>query len=187
MRLGAGIKIRSDRGDVLAILRALAAWREQEAVRRDVPRARILKDETLADIALYKPRDDESLLQIRSLQSDMARGKMGRTILDLVQIALDGPRESWPKLPRKDGFPKQSQGTLEMLKMLLKINAADEDVAAKLVADTDDLERLALEDHPDVPALSGWRYEMFGRDAMDLKNGKIALQLERGKVTKVRV
>ncbi len=181
------IKVRSDRGDVLAVLQALAAWREEEAVRRDVPRSRILKDETVADIAMYKPRDEESLLQIRSLPGDLARGKVGKQILEMTARVLDGPKENWPRVPRKEPFPKNAQGTLEMLKMLLRINCAEEDVAAKLVADTEDLERLATEQNPDIPALHGWRMEMFGRDALDLKEGKIALKLERGRVQKVKV
>ncbi len=181
------IKIRSDKSDVLGVLQALAAWREEDAVRRDVPRSRILKDETIADIASYKPRDEESLLQIRSLPSDLARGKMGKIILEIINRTLDGPREGWPKLPRKEPFPKNAQGTLEMLKMLLRINCADEDVAAKLVADAEDLEVIAAEANPDVPAMHGWRFEMFGRDALDLKAGKIALLLEKGRVKKIAV
>lgn len=181
------IKIRSDRSDVLAVLQTLAAWREEEAVRKDIPRSRILKDDTMADIALYKPRDEESMLQIRSLSSDIAKGKTGKLILDMVNKTLDGNRDGWPKLPRKDAFPKNAQGTLEMLKMLLKINCADEDVAAKLVADSEDLERLAVEANPDIQALQGWRMEIFGKDALDLKSGKIALRLEKGRVKKVEV
>lgn len=181
------IKVRSDKPDVLAILQAIAAWREEEAVRRDVPRSRILKDETVADIAMYKPRDEESLLQIRSLPGDFARGKIGKQILEMTTRVLDGPKENWPRVPRKEPFPKNAQGTLEMLKMLLRINCAEEDVASKLVADTEDLERLATEQRPDIPALHGWRMEMFGQDALDLKEGKIALRLERGRVQKVKV
>ncbi len=181
------VKIRSDKPEVLAVLRNLAAWREEEAVKRDVPRSRILKDETLADIALYKPRDEESLLQIRSLPNDLARGRIGKQVLELSIAALESPRDTWPRLPRREPFPKQAQGTLEMLKMLLRINCAEEEVAAKLVADTDDLERIAAENNPDIPALQGWRMEMFGRDALNLKAGRIALRLDKGRVIKVEV
>lgn len=181
------VKVRSDKPDVLALLRALAAWREEQAVSRDVPRSRIIKDETLADIAMYKPRDEDSLLQVRSLQGDLAKGKVGKMILEIVNATLDGPKDDWPRVARKEQFPKQAQGTLEMLKMLLRINCAEEDVAAKLVADTDDLEAMAVEATPDVPAMHGWRYEVFGKDALDLKAGKIALRLEKGRVKKVSV
>lgn len=181
------VKVRSDKPDVLALLRSLAAWREEQAVSRDVPRSRIIKDETLADIAMYKPRDEDSLLQVRSLPSDLAKGKVGKQILEIINRTLDSPRDNWPKVPRREQFPKNAQGTLEMLKMLLKINCAEEDVAAKLVADSEDLERLAVEANPDVQALHGWRFEMFGKDALDLKAGKIALRLEKGRVKKVAV
>lgn len=181
------IKIRSDKPDVLAVLQALAAWRETEAVNRDVPRSRILKDETLADIAMFKPRDEDALLQIRSLPQDLSRGRIGKQILEASRKALDAPRDSWPRAPRKDAFPKNAQGTLEMIKMLLRINCAEADVAAKLVTDSEDLERLAVEQNPDIPALHGWRLEVFGQDALDLKAGLIALRLEKGRVKKVRV
>jgi ribonuclease D len=181
------VKVRSDKPEVLAVLRALAAWREEQAVSRDVPRSRILKDETLADIAMYKARDEDSLLQIRSLPSDLAKGKVGKMVLEVINATLDGPKDDWPRVTRKDQFPKNAQGTLEMLKMLLRINCAEEDVAAKLVADTDDLEAMAMEANPDVQAMHGWRFEVFGKDAMDLKAGKIALRLEKGRVKKVEV
>lgn len=181
------IKVRSDKPDILAVLRALAAWREEQAVSRDVPRSRILKDETLADIAMYKPRDVESLLQVRSFQSDLAKGKVGKMVLDIVNATLDGPKDDWPRQPRKEQFPKSAQGTLEMLKMLLRINCAEEDVAAKLVASSEDLEAIAAEKAPDVATLHGWRFEVFGKDALDLKDGKIALRLEKGRVKKVAV
>ncbi len=181
------VKVRSDRPDVLAVLRALAAWREEQAVSRDVPRSRIIKDETLADVAMYKPRDLDSLLQIRSLPSDIAKGKTGKVLLEITGQVLEGPRDDWPRVPRKDAFPKSAQGTLEMLKMLLRINSSEADVAAKLIADSEDLEAIATEAEPDVAALQGWRLEVFGRDAIDLKNGAIALRLEKGRVKKVRL
>src|SRR5690606_15808554 len=100
------------------------------------------KDEVLADVAMYKARDMDSLMQIRSLPGDTSKGKIGKQILEIVNAAMNTPRESWPRLERKDPFPKHAQGTLEMLKMLLRINASEADVAAKLIADSDDLERL---------------------------------------------
>jgi len=181
------IKVRSDKADVLMALKALAAWREEEAVRRDVPRSRVLKDETIADIAMYKPRDDDSLQQIRSLPPDIARGRIGKQVLEIINAALDSPRENWPKVERKEPFPKHAAGTLEMLKMLLRINCSEADVAPKLVADSEDLEELAVEAKPEIAAMHGWRFEVFGKDALDLKSGKIALRLEKGRVKKVQV
>lgn len=181
------VRIRSDKPEVLNILRTLAAWRETEAVRRDVPRSRILKDEVLADVAMFKARDEDALQQIRSLQSDMARGKVGKQLLELVNKAMEAHKDTWPRAPRKDAFPKSAQGTLEMLKMLLRINCGEADVAAKLVASGEDLEAIAIEDKPDVPAMNGWRYEVFGKDAMAMKQGKIGLSLHKGKIRKTEL
>lgn len=178
------IKVRSDKPDVLMILKMLASWREEQAMTRDVPRGRILKDETLADIAMFKPRSEEDLLQIRSLPSDVARGKIGKQILDLAHAALSTPKSEWPKSIRKDAFPKSAAATLEMLKMLLRINAGEADVAPKLIASSDELEIIAAEENPRVPTMSGWRYDLFGKDAMDLKAGKIALSLYKGQIKK---
>lgn len=179
------IKVRSDKPDVLMVLKTLAAWREEQAIARDVPRGRILKDDTLADIAMYKPRDEESLLQIRSLPSDIAKGKIGKQVLELVNAGLKTPKDRWPRPARKDAFPKSAQSTLEMLKMLLRINAGEADVAAKLIATADDLELLAADKNPDIPAMHGWRFDVFGQDALDLKDGKIALSLAQGQIKKM--
>ena len=179
------VKIRSDKPDVLMVLKLLSAWREEQAISRDVPRGRILKDETLADIAMFKPKSEDDLLQIRSLQGDVARGKMGKQILDIVNAALSTPKSEWPKSVKKEAFPKNALATLEMLKMLLRINAGEADVAAKLIADSDDLELLATHNHPDIPALNGWRFDVFGKDAVDLKAGKIGLSLHNGQIKKI--
>ncbi len=179
------VKIRSDKPDVLMILKMLAKWREELAISRDVPRGRIIKDETLADIAMYKPKSQENLLQIRSLPSDIAKGKIGGQILDIVHAALSSPKSDWPKSARKEPFPKSAAATLEMLKMLLRINAGDADVAAKLIANSDDLEAIAVEKSPNVPAMHGWRYDIFGRDAIDLKAGKLGLAIQNGQIRKI--
>ena len=181
------VKVRSDKPDVLMILKALSAWRETQAITRDVPRGRILKDETLADIAMFKPRDEDHLLQIRSLPQDTAKGKIGKQVLEIIEAALATPKSQWPKSDRKDPLAKSAQSTLEMLKMLLRINAGEADVAAKLIADSDDLERIAGEAHPDVPALQGWRHDVFGQDALELKAGNIALGLQNGKIRKIKL
>lgn len=178
------IKIRSDKPKVLAALRELAAWREEEAQRRDVPRGRILKDESLAEIAVHMPRTIEDLALIRGLSADMARGKMGKSILDAIEFAVKMPPEKCPTVERGTRFPSDLTPVLEMLKMLLRIQAAQHDVAAKIIASSDDLEAIAMDDAADVPALQGWRLEVFGRDALALKHGKIALSVKNGKIQK---
>ena len=179
------IKIKSDKPEVLAILRALAAWREEEARRKDVPRGRILKDETLADISIYMPKDVEGLRRIRSLPGDIARSKTGEKVLEIIATARKTPKKDWPKKERRDPLPKHATAALEMLKLLLKINCAEADVAPKLVATSDDLERLAVEENPDIPALHGWRRDVFGEDALKLKTGTLSLALQGTRIKKI--
>lgn len=178
------IKMRNPKPEALAILQALAEWREREAQQRNIPRGRFIKDEALADLAVYKPKDVEGLLRIRTLPNDVAKGKLGPVLLKIIARARESDPAAWPRPDQKDPFPKKAQATLEMLKMLLRINASDNDVAAKLIATADDLERLAIEEEPDIPALHGWRREIFGNEALALKNGQIALKLARGRIVK---
>lgn len=178
------IKLRNPKPEALAILKTLAEWREREAQQRNIPRGRFVKDEALADLAVYKPKDMDGLLHVRSLPSDVAKGKLGPVLIKLIEQARKSDPATWPKAIAKDPFPKRAQGTLEMLKMLLRINASDNDVAAKLVATADDLERLATEDNPDIPALHGWRREIFGAEALAMKSGEIALKLHKGCIVK---
>ncbi len=179
------IKIRSDKPQVLAVLRALAAWREEDARERDVPRGRILKDDTLADLAMYMPGSMDGLLRIRSLPNDLAKGRMGKKLLEVIEDGKKTPKDQMPTKDLREPLPKWAQGPLEMLKLLLKINCSDAGVATRLVAGKDDLEALAVEDTPDIPALKGWRREVFGEEALALKSGKLGLSLIKGKIVKM--
>jgi len=178
------IKIRSDKPQVLAILRELSSWREELARRKDIPRGRILKDEALADIAVYMPKDIEGLLRIRNVPKDIAKSQTGKIILKCVATARKSQKDSWPSVKRKEMFPKDAVPTLEMLKLLLKINASEGNVAGKLVASVSELEQIATEDQPDNKVMKGWRYEVFGEEAMALKNGKLFLGVKDGKIFK---
>ncbi len=181
------IKIRSDKPKVLSVLRELAAWREQEARERDVPRAWIMRDETLADIAVHMPQSVGELAHARGMQDEMAHGKVGKKLLAAVKRGMEIPGDQRPE-PRKKKppLPPELTPVVEMLRMLLKINCAGNEVAPKLVASQDDLEALAQNDEADIPALRGWRYELFGREALDLKHGKVGLALQNGKITKIK-
>jgi ribonuclease D len=178
------IKIRSDKPEVLAVLRELAKWREEKAREKDVPRGRVVKDDALADIAVYMPKDVEGLKRIRSLPKDLAKGKAGEIFLDLIARARKSPKDTWPTTKRKPPFPKEAIPVLEMLKLLLKINCAEADVAAKLVASVGDLEEFAVSDKPEGYLTKGWRYDIFGKDAMAMKDGKLSLGLKNGKIVK---
>ncbi len=181
------VKVRSDKPEILMILKTLAAWREREAQRRNIPKGRILKDETLADLALYKPSKPGSLKRIRSLPGDMRSGKRGEEILKLVKQARESDPTTWPNRPYPVPLPRHLQPALEMLKMLLKINCAENEVAPKIVASAADLDQFVRGDNMNsLHFLKGWRYDVFGKDAQDMVKGKIGLKLERGQIVKIK-
>lgn len=174
------IKIRSDKPAVLASLRALAAWREAEAQRRDLPRGHILKDEALAEIAQHAPDRVEDLARIRGLGEDRARGKLGAQILETLRAAKALPPSEWPQPPARHAFPSRLGPVVEMLRMLLRIRCAQAEVVPRLVADQEDLEAIA-QGRP-CRALEGWRAALFGTDALRMRRGEIALTLRGDEV-----
>ena len=178
------VKIRSDKPEVLAILRDLAKWREEQAQQKNVPRNRIIKDDALADIAVYMPKNSEGLSRIRNVPKDMARGNKADKIISIINNARRSNKDDWPKVKRGKPFPKDATPILEMLKLLLKINCSEADVAPKLIANVKDLEEIAVSDTPECNAVKGWRLEVFGNDALALKQGKITLGLKNGKIHK---
>jgi len=168
----------------LAVLIEVAAWREREAQERDVPRGRVLKDEVIGDIAVQAPTTIERLGHLRSLPRGFERSKWGEAIVAAVQRGLARDPKSLPRIDR----PKpvvNGQATVELLKVLLRMTAERHGVAAKVIATVDDLDRIAADDEADVPALSGWRRELFGEKALALKSGKLSLAIERGRVVAV--
>ncbi|MDH5721860.1 MAG: ribonuclease D [Alphaproteobacteria bacterium] len=182
------VKLRSPNAKTLIVLKELAAWREQQARRKNIPKNWIMKDETLAAIAQAAPNNKDKLSSIRNISKDMASSHTGETIIGLVKTALDTPKEHWPQAPeRKKQLSSSASATLDILKMLLKIQSAEHGVAAKLIASSDDLELIARGETKNLPALRGWRYDVFGKDALDLKAGKIAIGLNKGQITKIRI
>lgn len=178
------IKIRSDKPEVMAILRELAIWREELARKKDIPRNRIMKDEALADVAMYMPKDVGGLTRIRNVPKDAANNHIGQTLIKLVAKARKSDKAQWPEVKRGKPFPRENVPILEMLKLLLKINSSEAHVAPKLIANVSDLEEIATKDQPDCLAIKGWRFEVFGSDALDLKQGKITLGLKDGQMHK---
>ncbi|MCB9988425.1 MAG: ribonuclease D [Rhodospirillales bacterium] len=181
------VKIRSDKPRTLAVLRELAAWREREAQSRDIPRPRVLKDDTLAEIALQTPKTVDTLSHLRGFSADMARGKLGKNVLEAVKKGLDTPKEDCPHVQRKQRLPIEKGPALEMLKMLLRIQAGEHGVAAKLIASADDLEDLARDEREEIPAMRGWRYDVFGKEAQALLKGRLGLTLRNGKIEKLEL
>ena len=178
------LKTRARKPKELAVLMEIAAWREQEARSRDVPRGRVLKDEAIGDIAVQAPTTLEKLAGLRSLPKGFERSKWGHDILDAVKRGLARDPKSLPHMERgKQGM--NGTATLELLKVLLRMTAERNGVAAKVIATVDDLEQIAASDDADVPALKGWRREMFGEKAIALKHGRLALAVEKHRVVAV--
>jgi ribonuclease D len=178
------LKTRVRKPKELAVLIEVAAWREREAQSRDVPRSRVLKDEIITDIAVQAPTTTDKLKTLRSLPKGFERSRWGDAIVAAVRRGLDRDAKTLPRLER---LPASVNGTavVELLKVLLRMISERHHVAAKVIATVDDLERIAADDAADVPALLGWRRELFGEKALALKHGELALAIERGKVTAV--
>jgi ribonuclease D len=176
------LKMRVKNRKALAVLIELAAWRERLAQAQDVPRGRILRDEALYDIANQQPASVDKLSELRTLSDGFARSQRAREIVDAVQRGLGRDPTTLPNLPRGQPLSAEASATMELLKVLLKASAARHRVAPRLIADSDDLERIASEADPDVPALRGWRRHLFGEDALKLKRGELALTLHKGEV-----
>ncbi len=181
------LKQRVKNRKALAVLMELAIWRERLAQAQDVPRARILRDEALYDIANRMPTETKQLGQLRTLSDGFARSARARDIVEAVNRGLERDPKSVPQLNSGNVLSPQAMALVDLLRVLLKAAAARHRVAPKLIADTDDLERIAADREPDVPALKGWRYELFGEDALRLKRGEIALMAKGGEVVAVPV
>ncbi|MFM2443939.1 MAG: Ribonuclease [Pseudomonadota bacterium] len=165
----------------LAVLMEIAAWREREAQSKDVPRSRVLKDDILIEIALAAPRTAEALGNLRAFPRGMERSRSGAEILVAIERGLERDPKSLPKIERE----RRSNGggaTVELLKVLLRLVSEKHGVAPKMIATVDDLEAIAADDRAKVPALSGWRQELFGAKALELKRGRLALTVENNKV-----
>ena len=167
---------------VLGRLKGLAAWREREAQDKDIPRGRIIRDETLADIASHPPKKQSDLAKVRGLSNAWKENDIGRRLMKVLANAEPLPSEEMPDKPKR-GAPLGKEGALvaDLLKLLLKIRAREIDVASRLLTRSDELEQLAA-GMRDLPMLEGWRYEIFGKDAVDLVEGKLAFAVEKGRL-----
>ncbi len=170
------LKARTKNAKVLAVLQAVAAWRETEAQRKDVPRNRIIRDDTLIDIAHQIPKDEAQLERVRGMNKSIAGGRYGKELLQAINDAIELDPAQYPKVPQKKDLPKGLGPVVDLLKVLLKFKAEHNDVAQKLVANSQDLEQLAaFGEAAKVECLKGWRRKLFGEDALKLKDGRLGL------------
>ncbi|MCF4164468.1 ribonuclease D [Zavarzinia compransoris] len=181
------IKTRTTNRRFLAILREVAAWRETEARARDLPRGRLLKDDALLELAAHPPHSIDEMKQSRGVPKGFADGKLGPSLLEAVRLGLECPDEDLPEAEKPVETPRGVGPLVELLKVMLKLQCERHGVAQKLVANTADLERIAGDDEADVPALSGWRRQVFGEAALALKTGKLALAAEGRRIKLIRL
>jgi len=173
------IKGRKGNGKFLAVLRELAAWRELEAQRRDLPRNRVLRDDTLVEIAHHTPENSKSLSRTRGLGDKAAHGPMGTAILAAVAKGAALPRGDWPEPPARIDLPRGIGPIADLLKVLLKKVSEDTHVAGRLIASSAEVDQIAgFGAEADVPAMQGWRREIFGADAIRLRAGELALSVD---------
>ena len=174
------LKVRGGNRRFFAILRELAAWREVEADRRDKPRAWVLRDTALSEIAAQRPRTVADLAKLRSVSQRTAESATGAALLDAVKRGLALPDEQCPNLPPRSERSSAPGALTDLLKVLLTFKSEETGVARRLIASADDLERIARGETAGVPALQGWRRTLFGDAALDLVEGRLALSVEHG-------
>lgn len=181
------LKSRVKNRKAMATLVELAAWREEVAQAMNVPRPRVLRDEALYDIANRMPTETKQLDELRTLSNGFSRSARAKEIVDAVNRGLARDPKTVPSQPSGNAVSPEAGALVDLLRVLLKSAAARHRVAPKLIADTDDLERIAMDKIPDVPAVKGWRLEMFGNDALRLKRGEIALTTKGGEVVTAEI
>ena len=177
------LKVRSGSKKFLSVLKTLAAWREREAQTRDLPRQRVLKDDALLDVASHAPKTVAELDGLRSIPRGFAQSRSGAAILEAIAAGLALPHDQVPQLERHERLPETDSGLVDALKLLLKLKADEAEVAPRLIANAADMERIAAYGTPDVAAMQGWRRDVFGAAALDLKAGKLSLKIKDGKLT----
>ncbi len=181
------IKQPSKKPEVLGRLQALAAWREREARGKNLPRGRIVKDETLADIAAHPPRHQDDLGKVRGLSATWKTNDIGARLMAALADAQPLSRDAMPAAaPRGPGLGKDGVLVADLLKLLLKIRTRELNMASRLVARSDDLELLAAGVRDGLPLLGGWRYEVFGKDALELVEGRMGFAVKNGKLLMTR-
>jgi ribonuclease D len=169
------------------VLREVAAWRETAARQRNLPRGRIMRDEAVLEIAAHTPKTTEALARSRSLGKGVAEGRLGNEILEAVQRGLANSKALEVPAPSRADTPPGLGPLIELLRVLLKQRCEEHQVAQRLLATAEDLEAIAADNNASVPALSGWRYDIFGKDALALKHGQLALTVQRNRITLVEV
>ena len=181
------IKIRTKKPRTLSILKEIAIWREITAQKANIPRGRILKDDALAEIAIHAPANKESLGKMRNMQRGFAESEKGTQLIKAIQRGLKVPEKDLPKREPRPILPPGLSPTIDLLRVLLKLKCEEGQVASKLVAKTEDIELIAAYGKKSsVPAMSGWRFKLFGKEALELREGKLALAIKENQLKLIK-
>src|SRR3954468_9841449 len=180
------VRISGRKPEVLGRLKALAAWREQEARAKNLPRGPIMKDETLADVAAHPPAAQDALARVRGLSPAWASNDIGGRLMAALATAKPLGPDEMPAREDKPGLGKGGALVADLLKLLLKIRSRETNVAARLIARSEELELLAAGRREGLSILEGWRFDQFGRDALDLVEGRLAFAVRGGKLAMTR-
>ncbi len=173
------LKVRNPKKHYLAALKAAAAWRERQAIEKNIPRRRVLKDDAMYDLAQQKPKDIAALGRLRGIPRGFEKSRSAKALVESLNAAIANADDYAPKLPKVQHMPPNLGPTIEMLKTLLRLRTEYVDIAPRMVANNADIEKLAAFGvKADIPALQGWRKDIFGNDALKMLAGKIALRLE---------
>lgn len=179
------VKAKPKSKRALAVLVDVAAWREHEAQRQDVPRNRVMKDDALVEVAVNAPKSQSDLAMLRAVPKGFERSKAAGSLLEAVENGRHRPTESLPTPPQRTPLPGRLEPVVDLLRVLLRMQANRHKVAQRLIATTDDLEEIVRDDDADVPAMSGWRRELFGHLALDVKHGRLGMTVRNGRVSLV--
>lgn len=181
------LKLKVSKPRELALMQSLAAWRERRARERDVPRQRVIKDDAIYEIAQQQPADEKSFERLRTVSRGFSRSSAGGEILALVREVMARDPETLPKVPRRKRGPSPKGAVGDLMRVLLKSVSEAHGVAPRVIASSDDIDAIVLDDHARVPALSGWRRRLFGEKALAIKHGRMALGADASGVVPVEL
>jgi len=161
----------------------LAKWREERAQNNNIPRGRVIRDDIIYELSSMKPKSINEIMSLRSFSNGLRlKENVINEIQEQILIGLSLKEENLPKLPEKRKLPHGTNSRVSLLKILLNSISEENEVAQKLIASTQDLEDLIADDSADIKTLKGWRYDLFGKKALDFKNGKVAITMEENNV-----
>src|SRR5690606_11200891 len=169
------LKMKINRPRDLAALKVLAEWRERRAQETDQPRSRVLKDDVLFELAMQRPQSPEAFEKLRAVPRGFGRSSAAGEIITLLKQVEALTKSDLPVMPERYRGPSPKGAVGDLIRVLLKAVAEQHGVAARILATSDDIDALVLDDDADVPALKGWRRKLFGEKALAIKHGRIGL------------